>query len=390
MTNSSPIQAKKSRKLTTFLAMAVLGLSLVGSPYRSQAVTLNTALNEQVVMVPVVSGGDNVQLETTIFTPPGPGPFPLVVMNHGKALGDPHNQGRDRFVVISREFVKRGYAVVVPMRKGFAESTGEYVEHGCDMIGNGQTQADDLQGVLEYLRTQPWVDKDRIIVAGQSYGGLATIAFGTRSIPGVKGLINFAGGLKMHGAGCDWQDSLVKAFNDFGAKTTLPSIWFYGQNDQHFGPELAARLRDAYVSAGGHAKLVAYGAFKNDAHGMAGSRDGVQIWWPETEKFLKELGMPTEEVVALSDEPQVAATNYASLDNVDAVPYLRDRGRQQYKEFLSKPLPRAFALSSSGAWSWAEDGDDPPSQVLADCQKTSQAPCKLYAVDNAVVWNSDK
>ncbi len=370
--------------------MAVLGLSLVGSPYRSQAVTLNTALNEQVVMVPVVSGGDNVQLETTIFTPPGPGPFPLVVMNHGKALGDPHNQGRDRFVVISREFVKRGYAVVVPMRKGFAESTGEYVEHGCDMIGNGQTQADDLQGVLEYLRTQPWVDKDRIIVAGQSYGGLATIAFGTRSIPGVKGLINFAGGLKMHGAGCDWQDSLVKAFNDFGAKTTLPSIWFYGQNDQHFGPELAARLRDAYVSAGGHAKLVAYGAFKNDAHGMAGSRDGVQIWWPETEKFLKELGMPTEEVVALSDEPQVAATNYASLDNVDAVPYLRDRGRQQYKEFLSKPLPRAFALSSSGAWSWAEDGDDPPSQVLADCQKTSQAPCKLYAVDNAVVWNSDK
>src|SRR5207253_2824853 len=112
------------------------------------------------------------------------------------------------FIVISREFVKRGYAVVVPMRKGFAHSTGEYADPGCDMTEHGQLQADDLQGALEYLRAQPWVDKDRIIVAGQSYGGLATMAFGTRNFPGVKGLINFAGGLKMHGGSCAWENSL--------------------------------------------------------------------------------------------------------------------------------------------------------------------------------------
>ncbi|WP_246860543.1 dienelactone hydrolase family protein [Noviherbaspirillum sp. UKPF54] len=375
---------------STFIGLAALALGLMSHPSPAPAVTLDAALNEQVVMIPVQSGGAQVQLETTVFKPPGTGPFPLVIMNHGKALGNPHSQGRDRFVVLSREFVRRGYAVVIPMRKGFSKSTGDYVDQGCNMTAHGQSQADDLQGTLEYLDKQEWVDRDRIIVAGQSYGGLATLAFGTRHFPGVRGLINFAGGLKMHGGDCHWQDSLVQAVSSYGGKTALPSIWFYGANDQHFGPDLASRMHDAYVQAGGHAKLVAYGAFKKDAHGMSGSRDGVKIWWPETEKFLKELGMPTEPVVALSDEIKIPKTEYATLDNIDAVPYLKGDAREHYREFLTKSTPRAFAVSASGAWSWAEDGDDPAEQVLADCQKHSSQPCKLYAVDNNVVWVDDQ
>src|SRR3982074_3439679 len=72
--------------------------------------TLDARLDEQVVMVPANLSGSSVELETTVFKPPGPGPFPLVVMNHGKEPGNPHLQKRDRFLVISRELVKRGYA----------------------------------------------------------------------------------------------------------------------------------------------------------------------------------------------------------------------------------------------------------------------------------------
>ncbi len=348
---------------------------------------LDTALNEQVVMLPAGSRASGAELETTIFKPPGNGPFPLVIMNHGKALGNPRNQQRDRFVVLSREFVKRGYAVVIPMRKGFSRSTGDYIDQGCNMTAHGQAQADDLQSTLDYLRTQDWADSERIIVAGQSYGGLTALAFGTRETRGVKGLINFAGGLKMHGGDCRWQQSLVQAFANYGARSTLPSIWFYGENDQHFSPQLAARLYDAYVQAGGHARLVAFGSFKKDAHGMSGSRDGVRIWWPETEKFLKELGMPTEPVFALNDEIKSPQAEYAAIDNVDSVPYLRGEARDQYRTFLGKSYPRAFAVSAAGAWSWAEDGDDPAGQALADCQKHSSQPCRLYAVDNRVVWS---
>lgn len=388
MSNSFPRKrdVTKSWALGIAFGIAVMGLNMPGNACAAQAVALNAALNEHVVMVPAISGADSVQLETTIYTPPGAGPFPLLIMNHGKALGNPHQQGRDRFVVISREFVKHGYAVVIPMRKGFSKSSGKYVENECDMAGNGQIQADDLQATLNYIVTQSWADKSRILVAGQSYGGLATMAFGTRGFPGVKGLINFAGGLRLHGGDCPWQASLVHAFAEFGKHTMVPSLWFYGANDRHFNPELAAKMHQAYVDAGGNARLVAFGSFKNDAHGMSGSWDGVKIWWPETEKFLRQVGMPADETVVLSDELRQQKTDFAALDNVDAVPYLKEKGRNAYRAFLSKSLPRAFAVSPSGAWSWAEDGDDPQTQVLANCEKSSKEPCKLYAVDDYVVW----
>jgi len=242
-------------------------------------------------MVPVGSGLFGFQLETTIFKPPGDGPFPLLLMNHGKAPGNPHFQKRARYEVISEEFVKRGYAVVIPMRKGFSQSGGLYVDGGCNIEGNGRAQAEDVKAVLDFVLAQSWADKNRIVIAGQSHGGLTTMALGATNLPGVKGLINFAGGLRIDN--CAWKPSLVDAFANFGALTKVPSIWFYGANDSYFNPEVAAKMFAAYNGAGGHAKLIAYGPFKNDSHGMSSSADGVVIWWPETEQFLQSIGMPT-------------------------------------------------------------------------------------------------
>ncbi|HEX2531499.1 MAG TPA: CocE/NonD family hydrolase, partial [Burkholderiaceae bacterium] len=310
------------RKTKTF-TLALFGLSILAGDVLATPVMVDADMNEQVVMVPAVSGSESILLETTIFKPSGPGPFPVLLMNHGKSLGNPRTQKRDRFIAVSREFVKRGYAVVIPMRKGFAQSTGDYREKVCDMTGNGQMQADDLRSALNYIAGQSWADKNRLLVGGQSYGGLATMAFGTRGFPGVRALINFAGGLRIHGSLCHWSDSLVQAFAEFGKHTMVPSIWFYGENDRHFKPELVTRMYGAYVQAGGKAKLVAYGPFKNDAHGMSSSWDGVRIWWPETEKLLKEVGLPTDEVVVIDDDPRTQKTDYAVIDNVDAVPYLK-------------------------------------------------------------------
>ena len=47
---------------------------------------------------------------------------------------------------------------------------------------------------------------------------------------------------------------------------------------------------------------------------------------------------------------------------------------------------RAFALSPGGAWGWAAEGDDPTLRALSSCQKQSREPCRLYAVDDDVVW----
>ncbi len=347
---------------------------------------LDPTVNEQVMMLPVVQNGQSFQFETTIFRPSGDGPFPLLVMNHGKERGNPSSQKRDRFLAMSREFVKRGYAVTVPMRKGFSQSTGAYSEFGCNMKDNGQQQADDIVAALDVLVQQPWVDRDRIVVAGQSYGGLATMALGTRHYPGVRGLLNFAGGLRIDGNHCNWRNALVTAFGNYAQSTQLPSLWFYGANDSYFDHPLAQRLMQAYQSAGGSSQLVAFGAFKSDAHAMVGSRDGVGIWLPEVERFLKSIGMPTEVTVAVADTPRPPATAFAPVDNISAVPFLTAKGRSGYRDYLAKSAPRAFAISGSGAWSWAEEGDDPASRALASCQRNSEVPCQLYSIDHDVVW----
>jgi hypothetical protein len=68
------------------------------------------------------------------------------------------------------------------------------------------------------------------------------------------------------------------------------------------------------------------------------------------------------------------------------VPYVDEAGRNGYRNFLHQYPSRAFAVSDTGAWSWAEGGDDPMSVAIANCQKQSSAPCRLYAVDSSVVW----
>lgn len=345
---------------------------------------LPAGLNEQVVSIPIPGSGRQT-LVTTIFKPDGNGPFQMVVFNHGKERGDPRAQPRSRPLPFAREFVRRGYVVVAPNRQGFAQSGGTYVDHGCDVADNGLAQAQDVAATIAYMSTQPYIDARHIVVAGASHGGLTTIAYGQQPQRGVHGLLNFAGGLRQDACN-GWQHNLTHAFATYGGKARLPSLWFYGENDALWSPQLVAQMYSAYVAGGAHAELVDFGFYKDNAHRIVGDRDGVALWWPPTQQFLARIGMPTAVRYRVEDAPAAQPTGYASIDAIDAVPYLNGSGREGYATFLKQYPSRAFAVSDSGAWSWAEGGDNPVSVALDNCQKHSRDPCQLYAVDNAVVW----
>lgn len=369
--------------------LSLLLLALCALMVNAQAAEppLNRQLREQVLRIASGSGLARVELEATLFRPPGDGPFPLLIMNHGKAPGMPAFQNRYRGIVIATEFVRRGYAVLLPMRKGFAHSGGLYVDSGCNITGNAEAQADDVAAALDYARQQDWFDQENVIVMGQSHGGLTTMAFGARNPPLVKVLLNFAGGLRNDATGCIWKSALVDAFARFGSSTLIPSLWFYGANDSYFNPELVARMYQAYTLAGsGTATLIAYGPFKQDAHGMSASRDGIPIWWPPTEALLKSLGLPTQVKGALTGD--LPPSHFARLDDSAAVPYLSQKTRDLYVKFLSYPMPRAFAISASNHVGWAWGGEEPAARALQNCRKNSPDPCRLYAVDDYVVWQN--
>ncbi|WP_158545070.1 alpha/beta hydrolase family protein [Dyella monticola] len=330
-----------------------------------------------------------VTLVMTIFTPEGFGPFPLAIMNHGSS-GDvpPAQQPRYRLSFSSYYFLSRGYAVALPMMRGYAGSEGHLTSHGCDHLATGIDNAKDIRAAIDYMKQQPYIDGSRILVAGQSFGGWNTLAVGALKIPGVKALVSFAGGMKA--SSCrDNDKALIEAAGLLGDEVTTPSIWFFGDNDEVFATPVWHAMYDRYVAAGAPAELVAYGRFGINSHNLLGSAEGLPIWTPKLDAFLGRHGLPNKFLYPeYLPQPSPPPSHYADLNDLQALPYLNavpnGKGMAYYQHFLSQPLPRALAIGVHGAGE-ASGGFDPILLAMRRCQRITLG-CRLYAVDNEVVW----
>ena len=375
------------RRVAAWLVPALLALA---APLASAAETLASALREQVIYVDKPGRG-GVKLETTLYLPPGDGPFPLVIINHGKSPGDPHFQPRQRSLLAAREFVSRGYAVAEPMRQGFADSTGNYIETGCNIEGNGKQQALDVVVTLSALSKRPDIDISHTVVMGQSHGGLTTMALGALKLQQVVGLVNFAGGLREQG--CErWRVELRNAMRAYGTDTRVPSLWFYGDNDAFFDVGTWQEMFKAYTDAGGPARMVAFGKFRENSHAMFGSAAGLRIWVPEVRNFFRELGLPFDVkyriALAEHEAPPPAPSGFAPIDDATRIPFVGPKGHAAWSYYLDAPPPKAFAVSPHGSWAMRVGESAAMRLALEHCsQGFAKEPCQLYAVDDEVVWN---
>lgn len=142
-------------------------------------------------------------------------------------------------------------------------------------------------------------------------------------------------------------------------------------------------MYDAFAAAGGKGQLIAYGSFKADSHRLFGDRDGLKVWWPEVERFLQSLGLPTELLPRTAPEdPELAA-----LSDTSKIPYIRPNCARSYNAFLDADYPRAFAISPDAHCAMAYGGDDPRRRAVESCQRVAKEPCRVYAIDNSIVWN---
>jgi len=101
------------------------------------------------------------------------GPFPLVVMNHGSSP-DPAHSPRLADNFTTYYFLSRGYAVALPLMRGYGNSTGHIVNYHCDAVAEGLAAARDISAVIDYVTPKAGIDPTRIVVAGKSIGGWHT------------------------------------------------------------------------------------------------------------------------------------------------------------------------------------------------------------------------
>jgi len=256
---------------------------------------------EQAWRVPITDsdGVTSRLLEALVFRPPGEARRPLVIISHGtprraeeRALMRPHWAER-----AAAFFVAEGYAVIAPMRRGYGRSPGDADERtlgGCanpDYADVGRRVARQLVGVAAFMQRQAFVDPAKIVLAGQSAGGFASLAAAGDNPQGVIAVINFAGGRGSRATDdvCG-EDRLVAATGAFGAGTRIPSIWLYSENDTFFRPALARRFHAAYAKGGARTTLHILRAYGDDGHGFVRRADSEAEWQPLVRAFLATLG----------------------------------------------------------------------------------------------------
>src|SRR5262245_33386172 len=85
------------------------------------AVLVGAARAQEPRMVPVTVDGERVRLQMRLYVPTTAGPAPTLVFNHGSTGQGTHPEVFTRpldFPEVARFFIARGWAVVIPARRG--------------------------------------------------------------------------------------------------------------------------------------------------------------------------------------------------------------------------------------------------------------------------------
>ena len=263
-------------------------------------------LHEQVIQVPVrvegLFGAKELTLTATIFRPNGDGPFPLIVLSHGTAPNvlERAKIGRYRRIPQIREFVSRGFAVIVPIRRGFGATGGDYAEY----IGKCaspiyyeacRTAGSDIVAAVDHAVKRPEINPNCVILVGQSTGGLSSLAAASMNPKGLIAVVNFSGGhggdpAAHPGVPCDPQ-SLRATFAKFSQTIKVPVLWHYAENDQYFSPKYANEWFSTFQQEGGKGRLVIQPPFGKDGHRLFASDKAIPIWTKEFDAFLIDFNV---------------------------------------------------------------------------------------------------
>ena len=293
-----PIKFNKKLGISS-IVVVLIGLLFVYLP-----TTHSTGIMQEHIKIPATIDGSVYNLEAMVYKPKAKGAYPLILINHGRSTKPEERKLAtivNNYKVQAETLAEKGFTVVVPVRRGYGKSEGPDAEYSKanTIYQAGLEGAKDVTEVVNFMGKQSYVDKEHVILIGQSCGGLVSIASTTKDIPGLIGVVNFAGGLR-HTSTNDpnsWttadEGNLLKTYNAYGQKSKVPTIWIYTKNDSYFPPNLSSKMCNSFINGGGIAKFYWLPAFGKDGHKFFPSEGTIPTWMPMFEELLKTLHIPT-------------------------------------------------------------------------------------------------
>jgi dienelactone hydrolase len=243
------------------------------------------------------------RLAMTVVRPRGNGPFGVVVLNHGVGPTDEDRRRESPALLMSSAmaFAQRGYAVVMPLRRGFGETRGEFAEDpgSCshpDFRRGEQAAAADVLAAYRFARTLPYADPDLMLLSGQSAGGVVSLYAAAQSPPGLRAVLAFAAGRGADpygtpGVPCA-PDGVAAVFEEMGRAVKVPVLLAYSENDLFFGPATARAWFGRFEAHGAAAEFYLEPAFQANGHFVFSDPAGIGLWLPEVERFLRRYHIP--------------------------------------------------------------------------------------------------
>lgn len=234
-----------------------------GSAYDGAQCQVFASRSVERIPTPWMDGGRALTLEMVVYRPLGASPFPTVIFHHGSTgSGDNPALFGQTFTseTIAKVLADQGWMVLFPQRRGRGASDGLYDEglepdrsrYSCrqTMAQAGLSHAlEDAEVIYEHVRGRADVDATRLLVGGQSRGGVLAVAHAAQRPAAYRGTLNFVGGWL--GEGC--ADAVVVNRTTFAGSARGPrmSLWMYGENDPFYSAAHSRSNFDAFVAAGG-------------------------------------------------------------------------------------------------------------------------------------------
>jgi dienelactone hydrolase len=230
------------------------------------------------------------ELKGYFFAPPGEGPFPCLVCNHGSGI----DKGT---LDISRPgsaavLAAWGIASFLPHRRGYGNSPGPAwreevpAEHGSEdydrqLVARIDAESEDVLAALDCVVALPEVDPAHIGVMGSSFGGINTLLAASKSG-------RFTCAVEFAGAAMNWDRTprLSAFMTEAAHRVRMPIFFIQAANDYSIRPtlELAEALKDSPNVVWSRV-YPDFGVNAMEGH-LLESR-GTQLWGEDVHRFLE-------------------------------------------------------------------------------------------------------
>jgi dienelactone hydrolase len=264
------------------------------------------ALAQERTMVPVTVDGEEVRLAVTSHKPPGDGPFPTLIFHHGSTGGgtDPSLFAQlDARKSLVDWFTSRGWAVVLPARRGRGGSEGLYDEgfsddraqgYSCNasrLLWGAERALRDVNAITAPILALPFVDKARVAVGGHSRGGILALMWAGQHPDQSRAVVNFGGGWRA--TVCASAEVVNQELFRRNPARVPPSLWLYGTHDPYYSMAHSRANFAAFEAAGGVGAFHEYQPPPGRSHGHF-IIDFPLLWGGTMERYLTGRGLPTK------------------------------------------------------------------------------------------------